>query len=247
MEKKYKKMRSPDGEISVTDLPKSLHAVKFKYNNFLESKYGWISAREKEEMEEEEVEDFLKLGLATHSLLQNIVDKLARKRLKNALVTNGSHYSDQTQEIKNLASLYAVEIVEKGLVGRLEEVWGTEVPVFFNEYQKRKIDLVGIHEGKLTIIDYKTSKGTFNGEHDAYDQVIEYKVLHDLYAKRKVEKTIVMICDKDGYREIVNDNLDKTMKPKYEEAKKYLLEQKKTYHDLLLDIDFKLDNLEAHI
>ena len=91
MEKKYKKMRSPDGEISVTDLPKSLHAVKFKYNNFLESKYGWISAREKEEMEEEEVEDFLKLGLATHSLLQNIVDKLARKRLKNALVTNGSH------------------------------------------------------------------------------------------------------------------------------------------------------------
>ena len=43
-------------------------------NNFLESKYGWISAREKEEMEKEEVEDFLKLGLATHSLLQNIIN-----------------------------------------------------------------------------------------------------------------------------------------------------------------------------
>ena len=246
MEKKYKKMRSPDGEISVTDLPKSLHAVKFKYNNFLESKYGWISAREKEEMEEE-VEDFLKLGLATHSLLQNIVDKLARKRLQRALVTNGSHYSDKTEKIKNLASLYAVEIVEKGLVGRLEEVWGTEVSVFLDDYHKRKIDLVGIHEGKLTIIDYKTSMGTFNGEHDAYDQVREYKVLHDLYSKRKVEKTIIMICDKDGYREIVNDNLDKTMKPKLDDIKKHLLERKKIYHDLLLDIDFKLDNLETHI
>tara|TARA_R100000781_G_C4044880_1_gene115333 strand:+ start:34 stop:771 length:738 start_codon:yes stop_codon:yes gene_type:complete len=241
---KEQTIRSNDGEITVNMLPKFLHEVKFKYNPFLEKHYGWMSRNQIPRDERNETEHYFQVGLAMHEYLRNVIDKLSRRRLQNHPVTLGNSFKSASEEAQKEAKEKAHQILSRGIVDQLEEVWGTECAVCLDEGERRIIDLVGIHKNKLSIIDFKSSQHIFVEREQSKDQVINYAFLHNLYSERKVEKCIVMICDKDGYREIIVN--EKELNFSYKEISKYLTAQKKSIEKDLNNIEYKISNLIKH-
>ena len=244
---KQSPLRSKDREITVGMLPKFLHEVKFKRKRFLEKHYGWISRNDLTEMlehENKETEYYFQVGKAMHEYLKNVIDKLSRRRLENHPVDMGSYFKETSPEAREEAKDKAHQILSHGIVGQLEEVWGTECPLYFDKNERRVIDLVGIHKNKLTIIDFKSSQHIFVERDKSKEQVINYAWLHNLYSERKIEKCIVMICDKGGYREIIVK--EEELNFDYENVLKSLFHQKEDLKKAYDTTQYKISNLLEH-
>ena len=244
---KPKTLRSKDREITVGMLPKFLHEVKFKRNRSLEKYYGWISRNDLTQMmeqENKETEYYLQVGLAMHQYLKNVIDKLSRRRLEDHPVDRGSYFKEAPPEAREEAKEKAHQILSHGIVGQLEEVWGTECPLYFDKSERRVIDLVGIHKNQLTIIDFKSSQHIFVDRDKSIEQVINYAWLHNLYSKRKIEKCIVMIYDKDGYREIIVK--EEELNFDYENVLKSLFQQGEDFKKAYDTTQYKISNLLEH-
>jgi len=82
-----------------------------------------------------------------------------------------------------------------GLRG-LDEVWGIEVPLYYEDLYAGRTDLVGVYNGKPSIIDYKTAKYFKKDEwiHDYYLQTAAYALAHDwMFPDFKIEQAVLLI------------------------------------------------------
>lgn len=85
------------------------------------------------------VEESVKIGQGMHDLLE-------------------SHYTGMTVgKVPPLSRIYADVIKKKGL-SRVSEVWGVEAPLYFPGLYAGTSDLIGVHDGKPSIMDYKNSR-----------------------------------------------------------------------------------------
>jgi genome maintenance exonuclease 1 len=55
------------------------------------------------------------------------------------------------------AGLMGQTIFKEGLKGRMDEVWGSEITLYYPDLYAGATDLVGIYEGQEAIIDFKQS------------------------------------------------------------------------------------------
>ncbi len=98
------------------------------------------------------------------------------------------------------ANTMAQQVIEKGL-GDLEEVWGTEVTLYYPDLYAGATDAVGIYNGAESIIDFKQTNKPKRREwiHDYFTQLAAYAMAHDYVYGSKIEQGVIMVCTPDLY------------------------------------------------
>ena len=120
---------------------------------------------------------------------------------------NGEGYFNLSEEGAK-ARLMAHKIIEN--MQALEIIYGNEVSLHYEELYAGATDLIGIHGGKPTIIDFKQSNKLKqrNYVEDYYYQIAAYALAHEKnYGP--IDKGLIAICTKDlVYQEFILDKDD---------------------------------------
>ncbi len=91
-------------------------------------------------------------------------------------------------------------VIESGL-GDLEEIWGSEVTLFYPGLYAGQTDVVGVYAGKPAIIDFKHTNKPKQREwiDDYFTQLAAYAMAHNYVYGTKIQSGIILMCSKDGF------------------------------------------------
>ena len=96
-------------------------------------------------------------------------------------------------------------IIKKGL-SKVNEVWGTEVMLYSPGLWAGTTDLVGLHEGIPSIMDFKNSRQVKTREmiEDYFMQLAAYALSHNEMFSTNINRGVVMMATREGkYLEFV--------------------------------------------
>ena len=150
------------------------------------------------------------------------------KYLENYVLGKG--YEDLTdlgQETKRMAE----KVIELGLAP-VSEYFGSEVTLYYPGLYAGSTDLVGIHNDKETIIDFKQANRPKREEWigDYKLQAAAYAMAHDQVHGSNIEQCVIMVCTPDlYYQEFKIDGLN------LRKAKHDFLKRLDYYHELIRD------------
>ena len=110
----------------------------------------------------------------------------------------GTGHKDLTS-IGKEAEPMAKKIIESGL-GDLGEVWGTEVTLYYPDLYAGATDIVGIYNGRESIIDFKQTNKTKKREwiDDYFIQLGAYAMAHNYVYRTTIQQGVILMCSKDG-------------------------------------------------
>ena len=93
------------------------------------------------------------------------------------------------------------DIVIRSGLGDLEEVWGTEVTLFYPGLYAGATDVVGIYNGRESIIDFKQTNKPKQREWigDYFTQLAAYAMAQNHVYGTNIQSGIILMCSKDGY------------------------------------------------
>ena len=111
----------------------------------------------------------------------------------------GTGYDDLTglgQEAKSMAK----KVIEIGLAP-VEEYYGSEVTLYYPGLYAGSTDLVCLHNGVETVVDFKQSNRPKKKEwiEDYYLQIAAYAMAHDYVHQSNIEQGVIMVCTPDLY------------------------------------------------
>ena len=185
---------------------------KTKDTSFLDS---WIKRKGKTEAERIKNESSTR-GTSMHKYLENYV--------------LGKGYEDLTdlgQETKRMAE----KVIEVGLAP-VSEYFGSEVTLYYPGLYAGQTDLVGLHNDRETIIDFKQAnrpkKEEWIGDYKL--QAGAYAMAHDYVHGSSIEQCIIMICTPDLYYQ--EFRIEGTI---LRRAKHDFLRRLNQYYDLMQD------------
>ena len=94
----------------------------------------------------------------------------------------------------------AQRIIEAGL-GDLNEVWGTEVTLYYPDLYAGATDVVGIYNGRESIIDFKQTNKPKKREwiEDYFIQLGAYAMAHNYIYRTQIQSGIILMCSKDKF------------------------------------------------
>jgi genome maintenance exonuclease 1 len=104
-----------------------------------------------------------------------------------------------------MAKTLANVIIKKGLLN-VSEVWGTEVSLYAKELYAGTTDLIGVHSGIPSIMDFKNSirEKEKSWIEDYFLQLTAYALAHNEMYGTDISKGVVMIATRDGkYQEFI--------------------------------------------
>jgi genome maintenance exonuclease 1 len=109
----------------------------------------------------------------------------------------GTGHKDLTSVGKE-AEPMAQRIIEAGL-GDLNEVWGTEVTLYYPDLYAGATDIVGIYNGRESIIDFKQTNKPKRREwiEDYFIQLGAYAMAHNYVYHTQIQSGIILMCSKD--------------------------------------------------
>ncbi len=112
---------------------------------------------------------------------------------------NGKERVDLTplgQEARPMAQ----QIIDKGL-NNLEEIWGSEVTVFYPGLYAGAADVAGIYQGVESICDFKQSNKLKQRAWitDYFIQLGAYAMAHNHIYNTKITQGVILLCTKDGF------------------------------------------------
>ena len=124
-------------------------------------------------------------GTAMHKFLEHYV-----------LGTNIVDLTGIGQEARPMAD----KIIEVGLAP-VEEWYGSEVMLHYPGLYAGSTDLVCLHNGKETIVDFKQANRPKREEwiEDYFLQIAAYAMAHDAVYDSKIEQGVIMVCTPDLY------------------------------------------------
>ena len=96
-------------------------------------------------------------------------------------------------------------IIEKGL-SNVDEVWGSEIGLYYPGLYAGTTDLVGTHKGDPAIIDYKSTKNPKKEEwvEDYYLQCCAYAMAHNELFETTINKAVILMCSRNlQYQEFI--------------------------------------------
>ena len=104
-------------------------------------------------------------------------------------------FFDSNEIYKNMAK----EIIEKGIRGRLEEIYGVEATLYYPGKYAGTADLIGVFEGQISVIDLKQANKPKKTDYiqDYFLQLGAYTLAHDVVHGTKMQKGIILLCTKD--------------------------------------------------
>ena len=111
----------------------------------------------------------------------------------------GVGYDDLTtlgQEARTMAQ----KIIEDGL-SNVSEYYGSEVSLYYQGLYAGSTDLVCMHDGMETIVDFKQANRPKRKEwvEDYYLQIAAYAMAHDHMFGSQIEQGVIMVCTPDLY------------------------------------------------
>jgi len=91
-------------------------------------------------------------------------------------------------------------IFNDGLRGCMDEIWGTEMTLYYPGLYAGATDLAGIYEGVESIVDFKQSNKPKRREwiEDYFLQLAGYAVAHNYVYKTNIQQGVVLMCTKDN-------------------------------------------------
>jgi len=89
----------------------------------------------------------------------------------------------------------AAEVILNGLQ-KVDEFWGSEVPVYYSGLYAGTTDCVGVHQGASAIIDFKQSNKVKKREHigDYFIQLAAYAAAHNETHGTAINKGVIMMA-----------------------------------------------------
>ena len=105
-------------------------------------------------------------------------------------------FFESNEQYKNMAK----EIINKGIKGKLEEIFGIETTLRYPEKYAGTADLVGVYQGKEAIIDFKQANKPKKVDYiqDYFLQLGAYTLAHDVVHRTKMKAGIILLCTKDN-------------------------------------------------
>ena len=120
-------------------------------------------------------------------------------RIIEGYVTGEGHadLSDMGQE----SGLMAQTIFKEGLKGCMDEVWGSEITLYYPGLYAGATDLVGIYQGEPAIVDFKQSNKPKRREWitDYFTQLAAYAMAHNYVHNTKIQSGIILMCTPNNY------------------------------------------------
>ena len=106
---------------------------------------------------------------------------------------------DLTDEGREASSM-GQAIIENGLKD-LEEIWGSEVTLFYPGLYAGQTDLCGIFTGRESIVDFKQTNKPKKREwiEDYFIQSAAYAMAHDVIYGTCIDQGVILMCSKDGF------------------------------------------------
>ena len=131
------------------------------------------------------LEQATKRGTAMHSYLETYLQ--------------GGQVLD-LRDIGREASSMAETIIAKGF-NDLEEIWGSEVTLFYPNLYAGATDLCGIYKGRESIIDFKSSNKPKKVEWitDYKLQMVAYAMAHNCVYGTDIEQGVILMCTPDNF------------------------------------------------
>ena len=185
---------------------------KTKNQQFLKD---WIA--KKGEAEAERIKNLSSnRGTAMHKFLEHHI--------------TGVGYDDLTA-IGQEAKAMAQKVIDVGLTP-VEEWYGSEVTLYYPGLYAGSTDLVCLHNGDETVVDFKQANRPKKKEwiEDYYLQIAAYAMAHDYVHNSHIEQGVIMVCTPDLYYQefVVNGAELRQYKHKF-------LKRLDMYHDLIFD------------
>ena len=111
----------------------------------------------------------------------------------------GTGHKDLTSVGKE-AEPMAKKIISDGLID-LNEIWGSEVTLYYPDLYAGATDVVGIYNGRESIIDFKQTNKPKRREwiEDYFIQLGAYAMAHNYIYRTKIQSGIILMCSKDGF------------------------------------------------
>ncbi len=124
-------------------------------------------------------------GTSMHSYIEDFL----RGRINESFFENNEQY-------KRMAK----EIIEKGIKGKLEEIYGMETTLYYPKKYAGTADLVGIYKGKETIIDFKQANKPKKIDYiqDYFLQLGAYTLAHNVVYETNITSGIILLCTVDN-------------------------------------------------
>ena len=124
-------------------------------------------------------------GTAMHNILEHHI-----------LGKNKLDLTDVGQQAHKMADV----VINKGL-SHLDEIWGSEVALYYPELYAGATDLVGVYKNAESIIDFKQTNKPKRREwiEDYMIQLGAYAMAHNYVYQTKIQQGVVLMCSKDGY------------------------------------------------
>jgi len=109
----------------------------------------------------------------------------------------GTGHRDLTS-IGKEAEPMAKIIINQGLTD-LNEIWGSEVVLYYPDLYAGATDVVGIYNGRESIIDFKQTNKPKQREwiDDYFIQLGAYAMAHNYVYQTKIQSGIILMCSKD--------------------------------------------------
>ena len=121
--------------------------------------------------------------------LHSYIEDFLRGRINESFFESNEQY-------KNMAK----EIIDKGIKGKLEEIYGIETTLHHPGKYAGTADLVGIYQGKETIIDFKQANKPKKVDYiqDYFLQLGAYTLAHNVVYKTNITSGVILLCTVDN-------------------------------------------------
>ena len=100
--------------------------------------------------------------------------------------------------VRIMAEKMADQIIERGLVN-VDEVWGSEINLYFPELFAGTTDLTGVYRGQPAIMDFKTAKKmrTIKMIDDYLVQAVAYAICHNEVFGTDIKTGVIFMVSRD--------------------------------------------------
>ena len=111
----------------------------------------------------------------------------------------GEGHLDLTEEGKTAQSM-AQTVIDQGL-GDLQEIWGSEVTLWYPGLYAGATDVVGVYDYEDSIIDFKQSNKPKRKEwiEDYFMQSAAYAMAHNQVYNTEISQCVILMCTPDNY------------------------------------------------
>jgi len=112
----------------------------------------------------------------------------------------GQRHADLS-DLGRQAGVMAEIIYNEGLKDHMQEIWGTEVTLYYPGLYAGASDLVGIYDGRESIMDFKQANKPKRKEWitDYFLQLAAYATAHNQVYNTNINSGTILMCTKDNY------------------------------------------------